>query len=100
MTRQPRCSHASFRPYLSSDATTAQFSMEMTFLHWSLHPWGIYALVGLTLAFIPALSIPLRHPYVRPQDAGTEVRGSRTPVLQYRQRAFRSDARDTSQELS
>jgi len=29
-------------------ATTA---MKMTFLHWGLHPWGIYALVGMALAF-------------------------------------------------
>jgi choline/glycine/proline betaine transport protein len=25
--------------------------MKMTFLHWGLHPWGIYALVGMSLAF-------------------------------------------------
>lgn len=29
----------------------ARESMKITFLHWGLHPWGIYALVGLALAF-------------------------------------------------
>ncbi|MBA2882904.1 choline/glycine/proline betaine transport protein [Desulfosalsimonas propionicica] len=26
-------------------------AMQVTFLHWGLHPWGIYALVGMSLAF-------------------------------------------------
>lgn len=29
----------------------ARTSMEITFLHWGLHAWGIYALVGMALAF-------------------------------------------------
>jgi len=29
----------------------AQRSMQYTFLHWGFHAWGIYALVGLSLAF-------------------------------------------------
>src|SRR6056297_1487468 len=29
----------------------ARLSMETTFLHWGLHAWGIYALVGMALAF-------------------------------------------------
>src|SRR6056297_611776 len=29
----------------------ARESMEITFLHWGLHAWGIYALVGMSLAF-------------------------------------------------
>ena len=29
----------------------ARISMEITFLHWGLHAWGIYALVGMSLAF-------------------------------------------------
>ncbi|MGM0419327.1 MAG: BCCT family transporter [Thermodesulfobacteriota bacterium] len=29
----------------------AKAAMEITFLHWGLHPWGIYAMVGLALAF-------------------------------------------------
>lgn len=30
---------------------SARLAMETTFLHWGLHAWGIYALVGLSLAF-------------------------------------------------
>jgi choline/glycine/proline betaine transport protein len=29
----------------------ARVAMDFTFLHWGLHPWAIYALVGLSLAF-------------------------------------------------
>ena len=29
----------------------AQVAMGLTYFHWGLHPWGIYALVGLSLAF-------------------------------------------------
>ena len=30
----------------------AQEAMGLTFLHWGLHPWGIYALIGLALAYV------------------------------------------------
>ncbi|HZH71604.1 MAG TPA: BCCT family transporter [Mariniphaga sp.] len=29
----------------------ARQSMQITFLHWGLHAWGVYALVGMALAF-------------------------------------------------
>jgi choline/glycine/proline betaine transport protein len=29
----------------------ARVAMDLTFLHWGLHPWAIYTLVGLSLAF-------------------------------------------------
>lgn len=29
----------------------ARRAMDLTFLHWGLHPWSVYALVGLSLAF-------------------------------------------------
>ncbi|KAA6184545.1 BCCT family transporter [Thiohalocapsa marina] len=29
----------------------ARVAMDLTFLHWGLHPWAIYALVGLSLGF-------------------------------------------------
>lgn len=29
----------------------ARTAMDFTFLHWGLHPWAVYALVGLALAF-------------------------------------------------
>jgi len=34
-----------------SDASSARSAMGITFLHWGLHPWAIYAVVGLALAF-------------------------------------------------
>ncbi|MFO8111540.1 MAG: BCCT family transporter [Desulfosalsimonadaceae bacterium] len=35
----------------SATIETAKLAMKTTFLHWGLHPWAIYALVGLALAF-------------------------------------------------
>ncbi|MBD3670794.1 MAG: BCCT family transporter, partial [Gammaproteobacteria bacterium] len=32
-------------------AEAARVAMDFTFLHWGLHPWALYALVGLSLAF-------------------------------------------------
>jgi choline/glycine/proline betaine transport protein len=32
-------------------ADAARIAMDFTFLHWGLHPWSIYALVGLSLGF-------------------------------------------------
>jgi choline/glycine/proline betaine transport protein len=32
-------------------ANAARTAMDFTFLHWGLHPWAIYALVGLSLGF-------------------------------------------------
>ncbi len=34
-----------------SEADIAGLSMAQTFLHWGLHPWAIYAIVGLALAY-------------------------------------------------
>ena len=38
---------------LAEPGTTeaARVAMDITFLHWGLHPWAIYCLVGLSLAF-------------------------------------------------
>ncbi|WP_272066273.1 BCCT family transporter [Oscillatoria sp. CS-180] len=35
----------------ANTADAAQLAMGITFFHWGLHAWGIYALVGLSLAF-------------------------------------------------
>ncbi len=34
-----------------SSPKAAETAMTVTFFHWGLHPWGLYALVGLGLAF-------------------------------------------------
>ncbi len=36
---------------LGETVESARYSMELTFLHWGLHAWAIYALVGMSLAF-------------------------------------------------
>jgi choline/glycine/proline betaine transport protein len=35
----------------ASSTEAAKTAMRVTFLHWGLHPWAIYALVGMSLAF-------------------------------------------------
>jgi len=32
-------------------AEAAKQAMQITFLHWGIHPWAVYALVGMSLAF-------------------------------------------------
>nr|WP_206324094.1 BCCT family transporter [Streptomyces sp. HNM0574] len=34
-----------------SDGDKAQFAMIQTFLHWGIHPWAIYVVVGLAVAY-------------------------------------------------
>ncbi|GAB2499134.1 hypothetical protein GCM10008929_19740 [Alkalibacterium psychrotolerans] len=34
-----------------NSASAAQAAMASTFFHWGIHPWAIYAIVGLGLAF-------------------------------------------------
>jgi choline/glycine/proline betaine transport protein len=40
-----------FGPIAANSPAAAQAAMGVTFFHWGLHPWAIYALVGLGLAF-------------------------------------------------
>ena len=45
-------------------ATAANQAMGLTFFHWGLHPWALYAVVGLSLAYFGfrrglPLSIPI-----------------------------------------
>ncbi|MBK1668611.1 choline transporter [Rhodovibrio sodomensis] len=46
--------HFQSNPFVTEatpDATKAQVAMRLTFFHWGLHPWAIYVIVGLTLAY-------------------------------------------------
>jgi choline/glycine/proline betaine transport protein len=44
--------HYSNNPFTEPHTVkSAETAMKLTFLHWGLHPWGVYALVGLGLAF-------------------------------------------------
>ncbi|MGM0404385.1 MAG: BCCT family transporter, partial [Thermodesulfobacteriota bacterium] len=44
--------HYVANPHVEAGTTeSARMAMDITFLHWGLHPWGVYSLVGLSLAF-------------------------------------------------
>ncbi|MCF6148831.1 MAG: BCCT family transporter [Candidatus Kuenenia sp.] len=56
---------------------SAQYAMDITFFHWGLHAWGIYAMVGLALAFFcysKGLPLTIRsvfHPLIGERVHGT-----------------------------
>ena len=47
--------HFESNPFITEDASmsaeAAQTAMRLTFFHWGLHPWAIYVVVGLSLAY-------------------------------------------------
>ncbi|RKD29510.1 BCCT family transporter [Thermohalobacter berrensis] len=43
--------HFAVKPPIFDSANKATSAMATTFFHWGLHPWGIYALISLALAF-------------------------------------------------
>lgn len=44
--------HYVANPHVGAGTTeSARMAMDITFLHWGLHPWAVYSLVGLSLAF-------------------------------------------------
>ncbi|MFP4158783.1 MAG: BCCT family transporter [Desulfobacterales bacterium] len=44
--------HYAANPLTEAGTTeAARKAMDITFLHWGLHPWAVYSLVGLSLAF-------------------------------------------------
>lgn len=45
--------HFQNNPFISEGMTpeAAEVAMRLTFLHWGLHPWAIYVVVGLSLAY-------------------------------------------------
>ncbi len=44
--------HYVANPHVEAGTTeSARMAMDITFLHWGLHPWAVYSLVGLSLAF-------------------------------------------------
>jgi choline/carnitine/betaine transport len=43
--------HSQFIPPIFENGEVAYSAMATTFFHWGLHPWGIYALISLALAF-------------------------------------------------
>ena len=43
--------HFESPPYADSNLSNHALAMRVTFFHWGLHPWALYALVGLALSF-------------------------------------------------
>ncbi|MEK8021118.1 MAG: BCCT family transporter [Candidatus Parabeggiatoa sp.] len=45
--------HFQSNPFITEGLTpeAAEVAMRLTFLHWGLHPWAIYVVVGLSLAY-------------------------------------------------
>lgn len=45
--------HFQANPFITEGLTpeAAEVAMRITFLHWGLHPWAIYVIVGLSLAY-------------------------------------------------
>lgn len=43
--------HSEFTPPIFTSSNSATQAMATTFFHWGFHPWGIYALISLALAF-------------------------------------------------
>jgi len=61
----------------SQTVKAAQDSMKYTFLHWGLHPWGVYALVGLSLAYFTyTRGLPLSIRSVFYPFLGDKIHGS------------------------
>ena len=43
--------HYTHPPAITDSTSAIAVALQTTFLHWGLHPWGVYALVGMSLAF-------------------------------------------------
>lgn len=60
----------------------AQEAMNFTFLHWGLHAWGIYALVGLSLAYFTySHGLPLTIRSVFYPILGDKIYGKRGDII-------------------
>lgn len=60
-----------------SEAEVAQAAMSRSFLHWGLHPWAIYVIVGLAIAYSAhRLKMPLSIRYALKPLLGDRVKGA------------------------
>ncbi|MDS0476192.1 BCCT family transporter [Natrinema sp. 1APR25-10V2] len=48
---EPMFHFADAGPFFGDNPDSAQAAMVLTFFHWGFHPWAVYGLVGLGLAF-------------------------------------------------
>ncbi|MDO4898791.1 MAG: BCCT family transporter [Rothia sp. (in: high G+C Gram-positive bacteria)] len=59
-----------------NEAQVAQAAMSQSFLHWGLHPWAIYVIVGLALAYSAhRLGLPLSIRYALKPIFGKKIEG-------------------------
>lgn len=75
---EPLMHYINPRPGVSgNDAQVAQAAMSQSFLHWGLHPWAIYVIVGLALAYAThRQGLPLSIRYALKPIFGKRVEGS------------------------
>ncbi|MEU4206781.1 BCCT family transporter [Rothia terrae] len=74
---EPLMHYVNPRPGVSgNDAQVAQAAMSQSFLHWGLHPWAIYVIVGLALAYAThRQGLPLSIRYALTPIFGKKVEG-------------------------
>ncbi|WP_454084471.1 BCCT family transporter [Georgenia sp. Marseille-Q6866] len=68
---------------VAGDAAGAQDSLVITFLHWGLHPWAIYVVVGLAIAYA-----------VHVRNRPISIRWTVEPVLRDRAKGWLGDVID------
>jgi choline/glycine/proline betaine transport protein len=82
---EPLSHFAAPRPSWDGDATEiGQQAMMQTYLHWGLHAWGIYVIVGLAIAYA-----------VHRRGRPVSIRWALEPVLGNRVRGWLGDVIDT-----
>ena len=75
---EPLMHFLSPRPGVSgTDPQVAQAAMSQAFLHWGLHPWAIYVIVGLAIAYSAhRLKLPLSMRYALKPLLGRRIEGA------------------------
>lgn len=74
---EPLMHYVSPRPGVTgNEAQVAQAAMSQSFLHWGLHPWAIYVIVGLALAYAThRQGLPLSMRYALKPIFGKKIEG-------------------------
>ncbi|MBM7051116.1 MULTISPECIES: BCCT family transporter [unclassified Rothia (in: high G+C Gram-positive bacteria)] len=80
---EPLMHYVSPRPGVGgNEAQVAQAAMSQSFLHWGLHPWAIYVIVGLALAYAThRQGLPLSIRYALKPIFGKRIEGGWGDVI-------------------
>ncbi len=81
--------HLETPPYETDDLSAESLAMRVTLFHWGLHPWALYAMVGLALSFVA-----YRH------DLPLTLRSTLYPILKDRIKGPLGDIVDTLAVIS